>query len=495
VDFSLTDKNLSWASLANVRGAIKPSDSVLTAKVGIVHLGLGAFHRAHQAIYTEDAMVLGGGDWRILGVSMRGAGVRDGMQAQDCLYSVTEQSEGIQNARIVGAVADVVFGPENSAKVIDAIASASTHVVTLTVTEKGYSHDPATGALMVQLPEIINDMDLSNEPQSAIGYLVRGLKARFDLGHGPINMISCDNLPDNGRVFAGLILEFCKLVVPEIVTWVKDNVAFPCTMVDRIVPAATDSGLDSASKLLGVRDNMALQTEPFKQWVIEDKFTAPRPKWEKAGVQIVKNVAEYEAMKLRLLNGSHSTIAYLGYLGGHETVSDAIGVSALKAFVRQLMDEEVTPTLSIPKGFDITRYKDDLLARFANPTLAHKTWQIAMDGSQKLPQRLLEPLYQNIKTGKSNAALGLAVAAWMQYVGGVDDQGHAIDVSDPYANELADVHKRANGDVGKIIDGFLAIEKIFGAAEDQPKGLDFVLIDALDQLRQDGAMQCIHNYC
>ena len=308
-------------------------------------------------------------------------------------------------------------------------------------------------------------------------------------------MISCDNLPDNGRVFEGLILEFCKLVVPEIATWVKDNVAFPCTMVDRIVVAATDSGLDTASKLLGVRDNMALQTEPFKQWVIEDKFTAPRPKWEKAGVQIVKNVSEYEAMKLRLLNGSHSTIAYLGYLAGHETVSDAIGVLALKAFVRQLMDEEVTPTLSIPKGFNITRYKDDLLARFANPTLAHKTWQIAMDGSQKLPQRLLEPLYQNMKIGKSNAALGLAVAAWIQYVGGVDDQGIAIDVSDPYANELADVHKRANGDVGKIVDGFLAIEKIFGAAEDQPKGLDFVLIDALDQLRQDGAMQCIHNYC
>jgi fructuronate reductase len=284
-------------------------------------------------------------------------------------------------------------------------------------------------------------------------------------------------------------------VVPEIVTWVKDNVAFPCTMVDRIVPAATDSGLDTASKLLGVRDNMALQTEPFKQWVIEDKFTAPRPKWEKAGVQIVKNVSEYEAMKLRLLNGSHSTIAYLGYLGGHETVSDAIGVLALKAFVRQLMDEEVTPTLSIPKGFNITRYKDDLLARFANPTLAHETRQIAMDGSQKLPQRLLEPLYQNMKIGKNNAALGLAVAAWMQYVGGVDDGGHAIDVSDPYANELADVHKRANGDVGKIVDGFLAIEKIFGSAEDQPKGLDFILIDALDQLRQEGAMQCIHNYC
>jgi fructuronate reductase len=266
-------------------------------------------------------------------------------------------------------------------------------------------------------------------------------------------------------------------------------------MVDRIVPATTDDALDASSTALGTRDEMALQTEPFKQWVIEDRFTAPRPKWEKVGAQIVKDVAAYEAMKLRLLNGSHSTIAYLGYLGGHKTVSDAMAVPEFKSFVRQLMDEEVSPTLDIPKGFDATKYKDDLLGRFSNSTLAHKTWQIAMDGSQKLPQRLLGTLYQNMKTGKSNAAAGLAVAGWMQYVGGVDEQGHAIDVSDPYADELAEVHKQADGDVGKIVDGFLAIEKIFGPMEDQPKGLDFVLIDALDQLCQDGAMQCIANYC
>ena len=493
---SLTNSHLNRASLANISANVqKPSDAVLGAGVGIVHLGLGAFHRAHQAIYTEDAIDASGGDWRIVGVSMRGAGVRDGMQAQDCLYSVTERAEGIEDARIVGAVADVLFALEDPAKVIDLIASPTVHVVTLTVTEKGYSHDPATGALMVQLPEIVNDLDLTNPPKTALGYVVRGLKARFDAGHGPINMISCDNLPDNGRIFEGLVLEFCQHAVPEIVSWVKDNVAFPCTMVDRIVPAATDEALDASSTALGVRDDMALQTEPFKQWVIEDKFTAPRPKWEKAGAQIVKDVAAYEAMKLRLLNGSHSTIAYLGYLGDHKTVSDAMAVPVFKSFVRQLMDEEVTPTLDIPKGFDVTQYKDDLLARFSNPTLAHKTWQIAMDGSQKLPQRLLDTLYQNMKAGKSNAATGLAVAGWMQYVGGVDDQGEAIDVSDPYADELAQVHKQSDGDVGKIVDGFLAIEKIFGPIEDQPKGLDFVLMDALDQLRQDGAMQCVANYC
>jgi fructuronate reductase len=493
---SLTNPHLNKASLAGFSASVKkPSDTVLNAGVGIVHLGLGAFHRAHQAIYTEDAMDASGGNWRIVGVSMRGAGVRDGMQAQDCLYSVTERADGFEDARIVGALADVLFAPEDPAKVVELIASPMVHVVTLTVTEKGYSHDPATGALMIQLPEIINDLDLRNAPKTALGYVVRGLKARFEAGNGPINMISCDNLPDNGRIFEGLVLEFCQQAAPEIVGWVKENVAFPCTMVDRIVPAATDDALDASSAALGIRDEMALQTEPFKQWVIEDKFTAPRPKWEKAGAQIVKNVAAYEAMKLRLLNGSHSTIAYLGYLGGHKTVSDAMAVPEFKSFVRQLMDEEVTPTLDIPKGFDATKYKDDLLGRFSNPTLAHKTWQIAMDGSQKLPQRLLGTLYQNMKAGKSNAAVGLAVAGWIQYVGGVDEQGDTIDVSDPYADELAEVHEQADGDVGKIVDGFLAIEKIFGPMEDQPKGLDFVLIDALDQLCKDGAMQCIANYC
>lgn len=494
--FSLTKSLLNKTSLELLGGSVKrPSGAVLTAGVGIVHLGIGAFHRAHQAVYTEDAMDASGGDWRICGVSLRSAGVRDDMSTQDYLYSVTERSEAGDLTRVMGCVADVLFAPDAPDVVINALASPSIHVISLTVTEKGYSHDPATGKLKTDLPEIRNDLDLSQPPQSALGYLVRGLKARRDAGSGPVNIISCDNLPDNGRILEGLVLVFCREAVPDLVSWVAENTAFPCTMIDRIVPAITDEALTLVSENLGLSDQVGLLTEPFKQWVIEDNFVAPRPDWEAAGVEIVSDVAAFEAMKLRLLNGSHSSIAYLGYLGGYQTVSDAVSEPALRSFIRQLMDEEATPTLNVPSGFDVNQYKDDLMARFENPTLAHKTWQIAMDGSQKLPQRLLDTLYQNMTSRGATGAATLAIAAWMQYVGGVDEKGDKIDVSDPYADELLDIHVRAAGDVEAIVDGMLALDKIFGQSDAQPAGLKIILWDALSELRSHGAMSCVANYC
>ncbi|NQV98499.1 MAG: mannitol dehydrogenase family protein [Rhodospirillales bacterium] len=492
----MTRQRLDRSRLAELAPSIKqPGNRVLDAGVGIVHLGIGAFHRAHQAVYTEDAMQAKGGDWRICGVSLRGTEVRDRLRPQDFLYTVIDRSDGADAVRIIGAVAEVLYGPDDPAAVISAIARQTIHVVSLTVTEKGYCHDPATGSLRRDLPDIVNDLDMAKPPRSALGYLVRGLKARMDAGAGPVNVISCDNLPDNGRLLEGLVRDFCATAAPELGNWLDAHVAFPCTMIDRIVPAATADGLALAAASLGLDDQAALLTEPFRQWVIEDKFTAPRPAWEAAGAQIVSNVAAYEAIKLRLLNASHSAIAYLGYLGGFKTVAEAIAVPAMHAFVRQLMDEEATPTLEIPPSFDVDTYKDNLVARFANPTLAHKTWQIAMDGSQKLPQRLLETLYHNIRAGKATGAVSLAVAAWMQYVGGVDEQGQAIDVSDPFAEQLAAIHTKARGDVIGIVSGMLAMEPIFGAAEAQPPGLEIILIDALNQLRTHGALYCVANYC
>ncbi len=483
---------LSRASLGQLNPSVTtPSAAVLGAGVGIVHLGLGAFHRAHQAVYTEDAMNAAGGDWRICGVSLRGSGVRDGMQAQDGLYSVIERSEAGNQARIIGSVGDVLFAPENPAAVIDAMARPETHVVSLTITEKGYSQDPATGGLMTDLPDIQNDLNLANLPKTALGYLARALKQRVETGAGPLNVISCDNLPNNGRILERLVLDFCKIAAPEIVGWVEAHVAFPCTMIDRIVPAATDEVLALAADVLGVDDQMALLTEPFKQWVIEDKFTAPRPAWEAAGAEIVADVAAFEAMKLRLLNASHSAIAYLGYLSGYKTVSDTVAVPEFKSFIHRLMDAEATPTLHIPAGFDVATYKQDLMDRFSNPTLAHKTWQIAMDGSQKLPQRLLETLYENLKAGGETGGIALAVAGWMQYVGGTDEQGEPIDVSDPYADELAALHKEAGGDVEALVDSFLALTKIFGEPDLQPTGLKAILIDTLIRLRAQGVRSCI----
>jgi fructuronate reductase len=430
--------------------------------VGIVHLGLGAFHRAHQAIYTDD-ILLSDPRWGICGVSLKTPRAIEALAAQDGLYTVLFRTSDGVTARVIGSVRETLFAGADRAGLIARIAASRVAIVTATVTEKGYCHDPATGKLNVDHPDIAHDLLSPDAPESAIGILVAGLAARRAANAGPLTFVCCDNLPHNGRMVEGLVAEFAQRREPSLARWIADNVTFPSTMVDRIVPATTSADLAEAQRQLGVHDEAPVSCEPFEQWVIEDRFAGPRPRWEDAGAQLVSDVAPFELMKLRLLNGSHSTLAYLGFLLGHEFVWQASSDPLVATLVERQMAEEIVPTLAKPPGIDLAAYCDQLMTRFRNRALPHKTRQIAMDGSQKLPQRLLATVRDRFAAGAPLVLLPLAVAGWVRYASGSDEHGARIDVQDPLAETFRGIVQDANGDPGPIADGFLDLASVFGA--------------------------------
>jgi fructuronate reductase len=429
---------------------------------GIIHLGIGAFHRAHQAFYTEAVLNQFGGNWGIIGCSLRSANVRDQLVPQDCLYTLVEKSSNSEKLQMIGAVIDTLVGPENPAALVSAMSQSSIKIISLTVTEKGYCHDPATGNLNLQHPDIIHDLQNINRPVSAIGFIVAALKNRFEKQQEAFTIISCDNLPNNGEVLEKVVLQFSEKLSTDLAKWIKSHAAFPCTMIDRIVPATTDDDRRDIETRLGLRDEAMVVCEPFSQWVIEDKFAGERPEWDRVGVLIVKNVRAFEKIKLRLLNGAHSTMAYCGYLSGFQYISEVMEEPAFVNLIKTYMAREAGETLSAPDGFDIEAYKQQLRDRFSNKSLKHRTWQIAMDGSQKLPQRLLETLREQLKANGHIDILCLGVAAWIRYVSGVDEKGAAIEVSDPLAKELRAACDANQGDPSAMVRAIVGIQKIFG---------------------------------
>jgi fructuronate reductase len=458
---------------------------------GIVHLGVGAFHRAHQAVYTEDAMGVEPGPWGIAGVSLRSPDTRDALAPQGGLYALAVRDAGGERTRVVGSVTELLVAPEDPEAVLGRMARPSVRIVSLTVTEKGYCHDPGTGALNEGHPDVLHDLREPHRPRTAPGFLVEALDRRRRAGVAPFAALSCDNLPGNGETLARILRRFAELRDPALGRWIEDSVPCPSTMVDRIVPATTDEDRAGVARALGLEDAWPVATEPFSQWVVEDRFPGGRPAWERVGAELVADVLPYETMKLRLLNGSHSSLAYLGYLAGHETVSDAISDPSFARFVRGLMDEEVTPTLRVPPGADIGRYKAALLERFANPALRHRTWQIAMDGSQKLPQRLLGTIRDRLAAGAPIGRLALGVAAWMRYVTGRDERGGAIDVRDPLAPRLAAIAAEAGGDAHALARGYLSVREVFG--DDLPRSPAFAdaVAAALGRLLAQGARRAV----
>ena len=465
----------------------RPSYDRNRVTTGIVHLGIGAFHRAHQAFYTEQVLAKGDLRWGILGASLRSPDTRDALHPQRGLYTLNTRSGAGDELAVIGAIKDVLVAPESPAALIEAMARADVKIVSLTITEKGYCHDPATGMLNESHPDIQHDLNNPDQPRSAIGFLVAALARRRSHGVKPFTILCCDNLPSNGIVVKNVVTRFAQLRDPALGDYVEHYVKCPSTMVDRIVPATSDEDRDLITREIGVVDAWPIMTEPFSQWVIEDQFGDDRPAWEECGAELVKNVAPYEHMKLRLLNGSHSTLAYLGYLAGYQTVADAMKDHALAQLISDLMEHEAAPTLTMPDGADIPRYRASLLTRFRNPALKHRTWQIAMDGSQKLPQRLLGTVRDRLAAGQSIDRLALGVAAWMRYVTGVDEQGAPIDVRDPLAPRLATIAAAAQSEPEALARGLLALEMIFG--EDLPQNAAFTepVIAALQSLYARGA--------
>ncbi|WP_339898374.1 mannitol dehydrogenase family protein [uncultured Gilvimarinus sp.] len=430
-------QRLNNQTLANVTGvASTPGYDRANSKAGIVHLGIGAFHRAHQAWYTEALLNKGASGWQIIGASLRSPTVKDQLAEQDGLYTIVERGPEGEKFQVVGAVKDVLVGPESPAELLAVMADAQVKIVSLTVTEKGYCHDPASGNLNLSNADIKHDLANPGSPKSAIGFIVAALDARRQAGVDSFTVLSCDNLPNNGEVLEKVTLQYAGQVSDELAAWIRANTTFPCTMIDRIVPATTDADRQELEGKLGLRDEGMVLAEPFSQWVIEDKFCSDRPAWEDVGALLVDDVHVYEIMKLRLLNGSHSLLAYCGYLAGFDYVSEVMREPVLAKLCQYFMDREVSETLTVPAGFDMEHYKVELRERFANPGLKHRTWQIAMDGSQKIPQRWLQTLQAQLEGEGNLDLLCLALAAWIRYVSGVDEKGEAIDVQDPLASDL-----------------------------------------------------------
>ena len=455
-------KVLSRATLDSLPESVaRPGYDLNGVRVGIVHLGLGAFHRAQEAVYT-DAILHADSTWGICGVSLKTPRIIAALGAQDGLYAVLERGAQGTSARVIGAVRELLFLGTLRDRVIARMADPAVRIVSLTVTEKGYCHDPATGRLNLAHPEIAHDLEHPEAPASTIGVLVAGLAARRAAGAGPINIVCCDNLPRNGRTVENLVSAYAQVLDPGLVDWIGRHAAFPCTMVDRIVPATTESDIIEVARLLGVADAAPVVTEPYNHWVIEDRFVAARPAWEDAGAKVVADIAPFETLKLRLLNGSHSTLAYLGFLSGHEFIWQASADPLLSTLIERLMAEEVLPTLIAPPGVDLAEYCAQLLERFRNSALPHRTQQIAMDGSQKLPQRLLDTVRERLARGESIAHLALAIAGWIRYASGTDEHGKPIAVADPLAAKFAGIAAVARGNASLIADAFLDLSAVFG---------------------------------
>ncbi len=428
--------------------------------VGIVHLGLGAFHRAHQAVYTDEAIACEGGDWGIVGVSLRSPGVRNELQPQDGLYTVGVREDDRETLRVIGALRRVLVAPEDPAAVIEQLTSPEVRVVTLTITEKGYCLNPASGRLDEQHAEIAHDCQHPNVPRSAVGLLGAAIARRAANG-APLTVVSCDNLAGNGVKLGAAIHRYLEITAPAALDWCQRNVSFPSTMVDRIVPAVTDADREHIRATLGLIDRGCVQTEPFSQWIIEDNFTGPRPAWECGGARFVDDLAPFEEMKLRLLNGPHSAIAYLGCLGGYATVAESMANGVFAAFIEKLMRNEILPEVSAPPGFDLADYVAALQRRFANSALAHRTAQIAMDGSQKLPQRLLPVIRSRLAQGRGIVCLATVIAAWVRYLAGSDLQGRPLEIHDPLAGRLRPL-AGSGDDSALAARAVLSVREVFG---------------------------------
>jgi fructuronate reductase len=465
-------KRLSDATLAALPAAVlRPRYDRRALGAGIVHLGAGAFQRAHLAAATEAALHANGDlRWGITGVSLRSAGTRDALAPQDGLYTLALRDADAAGAprerlQVIGTMRQVLVAPESPGAVLAAIAHPDTRIVSLTVTEKGYHHDPASGALRRDDADIRHDLAHPDTPRSTVGVLVRGLARRRANGLAPVTLLSCDNLPANGRTLRGLASTFAMELDGELAAWIADRCTFPNSMVDRIVPRTTDADRARIAAELGVEDAWPVVAEPFFEWVVEDDFAAGRPDWTAGGARFVADAQPFETLKLRMVNGAHSALAYLGGMAGFATVDRALAQPALRRFVDALLRDEVAPTLPPLPGVDLEAWRAALLQRFANPALQHKTRQIAMDGSQKLPQRLLGTVRDRLAAGASIDRLGLAVAAWIHWLRGVDERGERYAIDDPLAAPLARQlaqAAQAGGDEAARVAAFCAFAPLFG---------------------------------
>lgn len=459
----MRNNRLADATLSALPESVqRPSYDRAGTKTGIVHFGPGAFHRAHQAVYIDD-LLASEPDWAICGVSLNSVDVRDALMPQDGLYTLALLGEATQ-LRVIGSIREVLAAREQREQVLQRLADPAVRLVTLTITEKGYCLSGED--LDFAHPEIIRDLAAPEAPHSAVGFIVAGLRARRKLGIAPYTVLSCDNLADNGGKLRRATLQFARRVDEALADWIEAEVAFPRSMVDSITPASDDALRERICTGLGVVDAWPIQREAYAQWVIEDDFRNSRPAFEKAGATLSNDIAGYDRAKLRLLNGPHSTLAYLGSLLDIEAVSEAMREPVLAGFVERLMREDIAPGLGV-HGFDAGRYIDAILERFRNPAIRHKLAQIAWDGSQKLPVRILPVIGEALAAGRPIDRLCLPLAGWLHFVRRQANRGVAI--VDPLNDALTGLGKACNGDAQHDVAAFLKLDAMFAGIRDDAR--------------------------
>jgi len=436
---------------------------------GIAHVSLGAFHRSHQAVYTDDVLAEETGPWGICGIGALPQDRRliESLCSQDLLYTVMTRGQEGNKARVIGSLREAVLLPEDPLSVINILSRPEIKILSLTITEKGYCHDPQTGLLNEKHPMIQHDLKNPDRPQSGPGLIVAALKARLEKGNAPFTVLSCDNLPGNGNKTASIVVSFAWLINGNLANWIEKNVSFPNTMVDRITPVTTDSDKSEFFSEFGYSDQCLVVCEPFRQWVLEDKFTQGRPRWEMAGAQFVSDVYPYELAKIRLLNVSHTVFAYPAFMMGYEWVSDGASDPLLAGYVRKVMDEEITPTLPPVSGIDLDDYKTTIIKRFANPAIKDTWARICSDGSQKIANQLVPIVRERLAKQQNADGLALLIAAWFRYLTAKDDAGNTYHIDDPMAERL----QKMAVDSGPDPMPLLNVKEIFG--EDLPRDSHF----------------------
>lgn len=432
---------LNNQTLSHVQpGVATPKYDRSKLKTGIVHFGVGGFHRAHEAMAIDNLFNAGlSTDWAICGVGLlpNDIKMKQVLEEQDCLYTLTlKHSDGHREARVIGSITEYMFGPDNPEALIEKLANPETRIVSLTITEGGYNFDRVSGEFDAANPSIIEDLSPHAAPKTVFGYIFAGLKLRRERGIAPFTVMSCDNIQGNGDVAKKMFTAFASLKQPDFGTWMEGNVAFPNSMVDRITPVTSTEDIVEAEKNTGLVDAWPVVAEPFFQWVIEDHFPLGRPAFEKAGVQMVKDVMPYELMKLRLLNASHQGLTYFGYLSGYRYAHEATGDPAISEFLLRYMNEEATPTLLPVPGIDLDAYKHQLIERFSNPEVKDTLARLCAESSDRIPKWLLPVVHDQLASGGSVELSAAIVASWARYAEAIDEQGEPIDVVDPLKDEL-----------------------------------------------------------
>ncbi len=484
---------LSSANLKNLRRDVEtPAYDRGRLQQHTVHMGVGGFHRAHQAVYLDDLLALQGTErWGECGIGVLQSDdrMRDALQGQDFLYTVIERSAGGQSARVIGSLVDYIYAPQNREAAIERMAAVETRIVSLTITEGGYFIDEATGEFLAGHPDIQHDLNHPTEPLTSMGLIAEALNRRRERHLPPFTVMSCDNLQGNGHVVQKILLAFTGLSNPALQHWIADNVAFPNSMVDRITPATTPADIASVSNRFGLDDAWPVVTEPFRQWVIEDTFCNGRPQWERVGAQLITDVAPYEIMKMRLLNGSHLAMAYLGALHGFTYVHEVMNDPLFNSFVERFM-EEVTPVVPKIANVSVTEYKRSLMERFSNPTINDQVTRICSEGSAKIPKWLLPSVVELLDQGAPTELLSLVVASWIFYLGhGIDERGQPLNIIDARRVELTGIAKKVATNPRLV----LGVKSIFG--EKLPANAKFVesVESALQMLSKRGVTTTMYN--